>query len=38
MLTAGGDRLVKLWNYQGEARGVLRQGLKVNPGWQYVLN
>jgi hypothetical protein len=36
-LSAGSDRLVKLWNYQGEQRGVLKQGLKENPQWNYVL-
>ena len=35
ILTAGSDCLVKLWNQQGEPRGVMRQGLSENKGWQY---
>jgi hypothetical protein len=27
-----------LWNYEGEARGTLKQGLKENLSWQYALN
>lgn len=35
ILTAGGDKLVRLWNYEGDQRGVLRQGAKENQGWMY---
>lgn len=38
ILSASSDHLVKLWSYQGEQRGVLKQGYKENKGWQYNVN
>lgn len=38
ILSASSDHLVKMWSCGGEQRGVLKQGLKENSGWQYFLN
>lgn len=35
ILTAGSDNLVKIWNQQGEPRGVMRQGQDFNKSWMY---
>lgn len=38
ILSASSDHLVKLWSQAGEQRGVLKQGLRENQGWEYNLN
>lgn len=38
LLSASSDRLVKMWNYNGDPRGTLKQGLKDNKSWRYDLS
>lgn len=38
ILSASSDHLVKMWSCGGEQRGVLKQGLRDNQGWQYYLD
>ena len=35
LLSASSDKLVKMWNYNGQPRGTLKQGQKENKNWQY---